>query len=147
LEVAKEFYFSPRPSTAEVLRRVATRRYSAAAADEVLRAWAGFSRAFEVYPYSVAIYEIPTQHGPANLLRAAPTGVRASMILFPQDDYKRWAGKYPPEVAQREFARMAELWKVPLESFRRALERVPPRKRHQAEEDLAIAETCYLHFR
>ena len=51
-------------------------------------------------PYSVAIYTIPTQHGPANLLRATPTGVRNSMILFPQDDYKSWAGKYPPAVVQ-----------------------------------------------
>ena len=53
-----------------------------------MEAWARFSKAFELYPYSVAIYTIPTQHGPANLLRAKPTGVRNSMILMPQDDYK-----------------------------------------------------------
>ena len=93
LEVAKEFYFTPTRSADEVLKEVAVRRYGAAAAPLILEAWRGFSEAFELYPYSVAIYTIPTQHGPANLLRATPTGVRNSMILFPQDDYKSWSGK------------------------------------------------------
>jgi hypothetical protein len=147
LEVAKEFYFLPARDSAEALRRVALRRYGASAAPDMLEAWAGFSRAFEHYPYGVSLYHIPTQHGPANLLRAVIPAVPASMILFPQDDYKRWAGKYPPPVAAREFARMADLWQEPLAIFRRATQRVPESKRRQADEDLAIAETCYLHFR
>src|SRR5439155_16578822 len=88
-----------------------------------------------------------TQHGPANLLRATPTGVRNSMLLFPQDDYKSWAGKYPPEVVRREFGRMAELWEKALPAFRRAVTLVPERLRERAVEDLAIAETCHIHFR
>jgi hypothetical protein len=147
LEAAKEFYFSPGLSEGEALRKVALRRYGSEAAAQVVQAWDGFSRAFELYPYSVAIYTIPTQHGPANLLRAQPTGVRNSMILFPQDDYKSWSGKYPPEVVQREFSRMADLWERALPAFRNALQSVPPPRRRQAAEDLAIAETCYLHFR
>jgi hypothetical protein len=95
----------------------------------------------------VAIYTIPTQHGPANLLRAQATGVRNSMILFPQDDYKSWSGKYPPEAVQREFSRMADLWEQALPAFRKAMQAVPAPKKRQADEDLAIAETCYLHFR
>jgi hypothetical protein len=113
----------------------------------VVEAWFRFSEAFQLYPYSVAIYTIPTQHGPANLLRAKPTGVRNSMILFPQDDYKSWSGKYPPEVVQREFSRMADLWERALPGFRKAMQSAPEPKRRQADEDLAIAETCYLHFR
>jgi len=147
LEVAKEFYFTPARSSEEILREVAVRRYGAAAAPLILEAWRGFSEAFELYPYSVAIYTIPTQHGPANLLRATPTGVRNSMILFPQDDYKSWAGKYPPAVVQREFGRMADLWAKSLPAFRRAVPLVPSWHRNRAIEDLAIAETCYLHFR
>jgi len=147
LEVAKELYFAPSRGSAEVLNEVAVRRYGAEAAPLILEAWAGFSRAFELYPYSVSIYIIPTQHGPANLLRATPTGVPASMILFPQDDYKRWAGKYPPEIVQREFSRMAALWAEFLPTFRRAISLVPARKGAQAQEDLAIAETCQIHFR
>lgn len=147
LEIASEFYFSPHPSSEQILRRVAERRYGRAAAPFVLEAWDGFSKAFELYPYSVAIYVIPTQHGPANLLRAKPTGVNASMILFPQDDYHRWIGKYSQEVAQREFSRMADLWESAVAPFRKALQSVPPAKLDRAREDLAIAETCSIHFR
>lgn len=147
LEVAKEFYFTPSRSSEDVLNEVATRRYGKDAAPLILEAWHGFSRAFELFPYSVAIYTIPTQHGPANLLRAAPTGVRSSMILFPQDDYKAWSGKYPPAVVHREFRRMADLWETALPAFRQAVALVPERRRERAVEDLAIAETCHIHFR
>ena len=147
LEVAKEFYFSPAAEPGEAIRKVARRRYGVEAAEGAVDAWAGFSKAFELYPYSVAIYTIPTQHGPANLLRAKPTGVRNSMILMPQDDYKSWSGKYPPEVVQREFSRMADEWDQALPGFRKAMQAVPGSRRRQADEDLAVAETCYLHFR
>jgi hypothetical protein len=146
LEVVKQLYFAPGRSSAEIMKEVAERRYGAEAAPLILEAWAGFSRAFELYPYSVAIYIVPTQHGPANLLRATPTGVKASMILFPQDDYKSWAGEYPPEVVQREFGRMAAKWAEALPTFRRAVSLVPEWKRRRAVEDLAIAETCHIHF-
>lgn len=147
LEVAKEFYYSPPPDPNAVLRRVAERRYGKDAAPEVVKAWTGFSEAFELYPYSVHIYLIPTQHGPANLLRMRPTGVRGTMILFPQDDYKAWAGKYTPAVAQREFTRMADRWEQAMPGFRNALRAVSRSRSRQALEDLAIAETCYIHFR
>ena len=147
LEVAKEFYYDPAESSDSVLLRVAERRYGKAAAPHVVDAWASFSKAFELYPYSVAIYTIPTQHGPANLLRSKATHIRNSMILFPQDDYKSWSGKYPPEAVQREFTRMADQWEQALTPFRKAIEAVPQVKKRQALEDLAIAETCYIHFR
>ena len=146
LEIAKEFYCSPAPSAEEALRRVALRRYGRKAQDLVLRAWAAFSAAFELYPYSVAIYTIPTQHGPANLLRETPTGLKSSMILFPQDDYKSWCGKYPPRVAWREFSRMAAQWKAALGDFRQAMALAAAEGKPSAMEDLAIAETCQIHF-
>ncbi len=121
------------------LAKTAEARYGKRAAPLVLEAWKGFSDAFERYPYSVAIYTIPTQHGPANLLRLTPSGIRATMILLPQDDYKAWSGRYPPSTVQREFAGMADAWGKALDVFRRA---VP-----ESSEDFAIAETCYIHFR
>jgi hypothetical protein len=148
LEAAKEFYFTPAQPAEEVLRRVAARRYGRAAASGVVNAWKTFSDAFEGYPYStVPGYIVPVQHGPANLLRTQPTGVRGSMILFPQDDMKRWVGPYPPAVARDLFAVMAERWQRGLDAFREAIERVPDGKRALAAEDAAIAETCYIHFR
>ena len=59
----------------------------------------------------------------------------------------RGPGKYPPEVVHREFTRMADKWEQALAPFRKAIETVPAIKKRQALEDLAIAETCYIHFR
>lgn len=123
----------------DALQKTAEARYGKRAAPAVIEAWKGFSDAFERYPYSVAIYTIPTQHGPANLLRLKPSGARGTMILLPQDDYKAWSGRYPPATVQHEFAGMAEAWKTALDVLRKA---VP-----ENSEDFAIAETCYIHFR
>jgi hypothetical protein len=148
LAVAGEFYFSPTPEPAEALRRVAVARYGAAAAPLVLEAWKTFSDAFEGFPYStVPGYIIPTQHGPANLLRITPTGTPATMILFPQDDMKRWVGPYPPPVARDLFAQMARRWQPGLRTLEKAIAAMPAGKRESAALDLAIAETCYIHFR
>jgi hypothetical protein len=146
-DVAREFYYSPSPRPEQALERVAVRRYGKAAAPGILRAWKAFSQAFEEFPFvSLAIYMIPTQHGPANPLRLRPTGYRAGVMLFPYDDYKAWAGPFPVEVVERQFDRMSELWKPALASFYEALPRIPEHKRDSATKDLGIAETCYIHF-
>ena len=147
LEVAKEFYFSPQPSEDEILARVARRRYGRKAAPGAVKAWTQFSRAFEEFPYGVSIYIIPTQHGPANLLRLEPSGIAASMLLFPQDDYKRWSRDYPPQVVASQLSKVSEQWQQGLPLLHEAFEQVPQARRQQAGEDLAVAETCYLHFR
>lgn len=137
LEVAAE---TERVGPDRALELVAVRRYGRRRAPLVIEAWKEFSAAFEEFPYGVAIYTIPTQHGPANLLRPKPTGAASSMILFPQDDYRRWVGPYPPEVARDQFARLAARWERALGILRQALD-------GQYREDLAIAEVCGLHFR
>lgn len=146
LEAAKAFFFDPGTSPAEVLQTVARRRFGEAAAGEVVEAWRLFSEAYKEYPYGVAIYVIPTQHGPANLLRFRPTGHRPGMILFPHDDVRAWCGAYPPEVVAAQFAKMAEMWRQGLAVLRRAAAKVPPQAKAAAEAELAIAETCYHHF-
>ena len=118
------------------LRGVAERRYGKEAAPAILEAWKTFSRAFEEFPYGVAIYTIPTQHGPANPLRLHPTGYKASMMLFPYDDYKAWAGPYPLEIVEKQFEKMAMMWEPGLASFREALLRVPAHKQAAAQKDL-----------
>ncbi|MEI7938175.1 MAG: hypothetical protein WCK27_15915 [Verrucomicrobiota bacterium] len=148
LEVAKEYYYSPEPAGKEVLERVARRRYGAGAAPHILSAWECFSTAFEEFPYGVvAGYSIPTQHGPSNLLRLKPTGYSAAMILFPYDDLKSWLGPYPPQTAQQQFEKLAQLWEGGLQHFRQALPLVPKEKTLLARKDLGIAETCWLHYR
>jgi hypothetical protein len=94
----------------------------------------------------VHVYVIPTQHGPANMLRAKPTGVRPSMILLPQDDLETWRGPYPAGVVRDQFLAMARGWSEGLEAFRRAVEVAAKPKAAKAQEDLAIAEVCRIHF-
>jgi len=73
--------------------------------------------------------------------------MKCGMILFPWDDYKEWCGAYPPTVVRDQFARLADRWEVALPVFRKAVARVPAWKKSQADLDLAIAETCAIHFR
>jgi hypothetical protein len=145
LMAAKAYYFDPAPDAAETLRRVARQKFGAGFADAVA-AWDVFSRAFLEFPYGVAIYVIPVQHGPANLLRMTPTGHKPGMILFPHDGMKTWCGKYPPEVVERQFARMASLWRPGLALLERAVAAAPAGKRRGAAMELGIARTCYHHF-
>jgi hypothetical protein len=146
LRAAKQFYFSPASKADEALREVAEERYGKQATPGILDAWTVFSRAFEEFPYGVAIYTIPTQHGPANPLRLHPTGFRAAMILFPYDDYEAWIGPYPVEIVEKQFEKMARMWETGVETFRKTLPRVPSHKEARARKDLGVAETCYLHF-
>lgn len=146
LAVAKEYYFEPSGEMEEILARVATRRYGSAAVSHALSAWKSFSDAFEEFPYGVHVYVIPTQHGPANMLRAKPTGVRPSMILLPQDGLAAWRGPYPAAVVRDQFLAMARGWRKGLESFRKAAELAPGSRAAQAREDLVIAEVCRIHF-
>lgn len=143
LEAMLSFARAGHPGKDEILRRVAERRYGAAAAADVIQAWRGFSQAFQEFPYGVAIYVIPVQHGPANLLRREPTGHRAAMMLFPHDALPQWCGAYPPEAVAQQFTKMAAGWKEALPVFRKAMARASG---PYAPLDLAIAETCYHHF-
>jgi hypothetical protein len=137
LEAVQAYYAEPRPSHDEIFTAVAERRYGAVAAPRVVEAWRRFSEAFREFPYGVAIYTIPTQHGPANLLHLRPTGSRASMILFPHDDWKSWCGAYPPAAVVAQFRKLSEKWNEGLAVLRGAA----------ARPELAVAETCYHHFR
>jgi hypothetical protein len=148
-EAAKRFSFTPLPASGdEVLREVASRRYGSKAAPQILAAWKSFSEAFVQYPMEGGdvVYHVPTQHGPANLLRLKPTGYKAAMMLFPYDDYKHWVGSYPEKVAEDQFQKMSTMWKKGLDTFRAALDDVPKQKIAAARIDFGIAETCYLHF-
>jgi hypothetical protein len=143
LEAMLSFAHAGHPGKDEILRRVAERRYGAAVAADVVQAWRAFSQAFQEFPYGVAIYVIPVQHGPANLLRLEPTGHRAAMMLFPHDALPQWCGAYPPEAVAQQFTKMAARWREALPAFRKAMARASG---PHAPLDLAIAETCYHHF-
>jgi hypothetical protein len=146
MAAAKAYAFAPRRPDDEILNGIAVRRYGSRAAAAMTDAWRQFSEAFREFPYGVHIYLIPTQHGPANPLRLERTGYKGAMMLFPYDDYQAWSGVYPPEVAQKQFAKLAALWMNGLSTMEHSLSRVSPQKRPDALLDFAIAKTCYHHF-
>jgi hypothetical protein len=146
LEAAKAMFFDPVPPRREILLSVARRRFGTGAAAKAVEAWSRFSEAFREFPYGVAIYIVPVQHGPANLLRWSPAGLAPGMILFPHDAWKAWAGAYPPEIAERQFRKMASMWKNGLESLLEAFWLTPPELRPNARFELDVAETCWHHF-
>jgi hypothetical protein len=146
LRAAASYAFEPRPDDATVLRQEAERMYGAAMADEAVAAWETFSDAFLEFPYGVAIYIIPTQHGPANLLRPKPTNLKAGMILFPYDAYKSWSGAYPPDIVRSQFRKLAAKWRTGLDMLERVVAKAPATKKRAAERELAIARTCHIHF-
>ena len=146
LAVAQAYYFEERPPRDRILLELAAQRYGESAAPEIRAAWRQFSQAFRQFPYGVAVYTIPTQHGPANPLRFHPTKARAGMILFPYDDLKTWCGAYPPEVVLDQFTKLAAEWKEGLEKFRAGVAKAALYAKATAIADLATAETCYHHF-
>lgn len=146
LMAAKPYYFQAEPDQAQVLKNLAVQRFGGAAASDGVEAWRMFSEAFREFPYGVNVYLIPTQHGPANLLRLKSTGHAPGMILFPHDVLKQWCGKYPVEVVQQQFRLLASKWKQGLPAMERAVAKAPPSKQRNAKLDLAIAMTCANHF-
>jgi hypothetical protein len=139
LDAAQALYLGSNKSHDEILMDVAARRFGSDQARDAVEAWRIFGEAFREFPYGVQIYIVPTQHGPANLLRARPTGHKPGMILFPHDAMANWCGPYPPAVARAQFARMAERWKEGLAPMQRAA--------GADSLDISVARTCHNHFR
>ncbi|MBI4890314.1 MAG: hypothetical protein HY821_06790 [Acidobacteria bacterium] len=131
----------PRPAKAEILRSEAERIYGPQPAQEAVRAWEMFSEAFQFFPYGVAIYVLPVQHGPANLLRLKPTGLAPGMILFPHDAYDKWCGAYPPAAVRELMGRLARRWADGVALLEKL--RAPGA---EAQLELAVARTCQSHF-
>ncbi|HLJ56806.1 MAG TPA: hypothetical protein VKT77_17335 [Chthonomonadaceae bacterium] len=129
---------------------VAQRRYGAAAAPRAVQAWRDFSAAFREFPFHIGlVYTAPLQFGPSNLLWAAPTGYRATMIGFPYDDLDSWRAVYPPDVFVGQLRKVAD-------GFDRAnaelgaARQLPDLTEAQdaaLRSDADLAEAAGLHFR
>lgn len=138
---------SPTPSVDEALDELAQERFGPTAARHARKAWTAFSRAFQEYPYSVAVlYNGPLQLGPANLMYAKPTGWRATMVGFPYDDVSSWCPPYPPQVFASQLEKLAAGWEQGLEELRLAVDQTPADKRSAAEAELRYARAARLYF-
>lgn len=147
LQVAERFSRAPTPSVDAALDAVAQERFGPQAAPHARTAWTAFSRAFQEYPYSVAVlYNGPLQLGPANLMYAKPTGWRATMVGFPYDDVSSWCPPYPPQVFASQLEKLAAGWEQGLEDLRLAVDQTPADKRSAAEAELRYARAARLYF-
>lgn len=142
LRAAAAYAIEPRATREEILQAEAARIYGVAAAAQAVRAWEIFSEAFQLFPYGVAIYVLPLQHGPANLLRLRPTGHKPGMILFPQDAYQAWRGAYPAGTVRDLMSALARRWADGVA----ILEKIVDQERSESKLELAIARTCLAHF-
>ncbi|MBI5387173.1 MAG: hypothetical protein HZA90_21095 [Verrucomicrobia bacterium] len=150
LEVVSEAMASG--SADEAMQRVAERRLGQALAPAVVTAWRGFSAAFREFPYHIDVaYSGPQQLGPANLLWAAPTGYRASMVGFPYDDLDAWRAIYPPEVFIGQLEKVADGFDQALRPLTTAAatlgKSLSKSERRALEEELGVAEAAAIHFR
>jgi hypothetical protein len=142
LRASSAYAFEPRPQRTQILQTEAVRIYGTAGANDALKAWDIFSEAFQSFPYGVAIYVVPVQHGPANPLRLHATGLRPGMMLFPYDAYNAWRGVYPATTVQQLMSKLARRWGEGVA----ALEKIDAAGRKEAGLELAIARTCHTHF-
>lgn len=129
---------------------IARSLYGQAAADTICTAWRLLGQAFAHFPLhgSATLYHAPQNFGPMNLLHATPTGYRASMLGFPQDDLDLWRGQhYPPDVFEKAFDLLSTSWASALQILKQARSLVPPDRQSLFIEHLRIAQAVYSHFR
>jgi len=144
LELAAEFAGAVRPTVQEALLAVAARRFGAAAADEVVKAWDLLSDAFGEFPFDLSVcYNGPQSLGPANLLYAEPTGVVATMCTFPFDDLDGWRGPYSIETFLSQFQKLSAMWRRGVELLNQLRTTYPS---SAMEDEWRIAEAAGIHF-
>lgn len=136
-------------SADEALRAVAASRHGQPAADAVLQAWRQFSDAMAEYPYhGSVVYMAPHHVGPANLLWAAPTGYRATMVGIPYDDLPSWCGVYPRGVLADQFDKVADGFDAGVATLHQATEAAMNGDHHRALSlEKNVAEAAAIHFR
>jgi hypothetical protein len=150
LEVARRLTTTanPAPARDRVLDDVAREHFGPAGAAHARKAWTLFSGAMREYPFDGhVVYNCPVQLGPANLLYPRPTGYAATMVGFPYDDVKAWAGPYGPEVLAAQFDKVAAGWEQGLKELAAAADAAPPDRAAAAHKDVGVARAAVLHFR
>ncbi len=146
LEVASLFAQNPKADKEAVLNQLAVEMFGTEGAPAARKAWTAFSDSFREFPYGSVLYNGPQHKGPANPLYLKPTGYSASMVGIPYDHISSWRGHYPNKVFIGQFEKMAQGWRVGLESLARAVEKAPADQREEALAQLHFAEAVTLHF-
>ncbi|MCQ2392485.1 MAG: hypothetical protein MJ240_13800, partial [Kiritimatiellae bacterium] len=133
-----------------ILDGLAEDLYGKPAAPFVRKAWAAYSAAYRNYPMQwQTVYYSPVQMGPANLLYAAKTDWRATMVNTPYDDLARWTGGYGTNTALwvAQMRQTAEGFDQADALWREALSHCAGAARETAERDRVVFRAATLHFR
>lgn len=86
--------------------------------DKVKEATEIFCKAFSEFPFSMdLLYYGPQNAGVSNPLYKEPTGYKATMTCYSYDDIESWRAIYPAEVAEEQYKKVSDLWKIGLDTL------------------------------
>ncbi len=147
LEVPLYFDRTPIPSKEQVLDEIAEKRYGKQGAKFARQAWTMMSNAYREYPFSGSVvYYSPVQIGPANLLRAHASGLKATMTGFPYDDLNRWRSPYPAEAFEQQYRKMAAGFAEAIPVLEKATTLADKDMRGSLMDDLRYSKVVRIHF-
>ncbi|MCL5098068.1 MAG: hypothetical protein M1608_11195, partial [Candidatus Omnitrophica bacterium] len=151
-EMARGDKKSKPPGVAEVLQRVAQRRFGPTMSPAVVEAWRQFSAAFSEFPFNGSlVYSAPLQMGPSNPLWGEPTHYHASMVGIPYDDLDGWRTVYPVEAFIGQMDKVAGGFEAALAGLKKAAEsnqaKLSAAELEELARELNVAEAATLHFR
>lgn len=100
------------------------------------------SKAFSEFPFYLdVLYYAPQNFGPMAPFFLKDTGCKATLVGFPYDDVKGWAGIYDKERLEIQFMKLCQGWKDGVEMLRKCAG-----ESERAAEIRIMAEVCYCHF-
>lgn len=149
LEVVSIVGSEPGISVNEAMTRVAKRRYGAAA-EAMVEAWYGFSKAYREFPYHVSVvYNAPVHSGPANLLWEKSTGYSSTMVGIGYDDLKGWRAIYPEEVFISQLYKVSDGFEASLKMLREKTrgKKLNSKEKQEFEKEVRIAEAVAVLYR
>ncbi|HRU07278.1 MAG TPA: hypothetical protein P5137_16050, partial [Candidatus Brocadiia bacterium] len=142
--VARDLCRAANPDPGKVLRDVAGLYYGPENAETVVKAWAAFSKAFRLYPFSIAFqYSAPLHVAPAIEWPLEPSGFNSKMF-YPSDTPERYCAHFTMPVVADLFTKIAAGWQKGLDLLRQALHNTRPALRDQAQRDYDNAEVFWL---
>ncbi|MGI8964744.1 MAG: hypothetical protein ACR2H1_01505, partial [Limisphaerales bacterium] len=141
--------WNPNLSEADVLRRVAAKRYGANSVQSAMRGWTKLSEAFtQEFPFSSSPYSAPLQHGPSLPLyrRDIPPPFGNATLFNCKDDWRHWSPPYSPELMTKLLRHLCDRWDDGLKDLRAVVEKSGPQKKI-AERDYGIAWMIGYYWR
>ena len=140
--------WNPTLPEADVLRRIAAKRYGAESVESAVRGWTKLSDAFtEEFPF-FGSYNPPLQHGSSLpwYRKDVPPPFGSATLLNPKDDWRNWSPPFSPELMTKLLRHMCDRWDEGLKDLREATEKSGSR-RTIAERDFRVAWMVGYHWR